>query len=167
VSLDRFELLELRRDDGIQTYHARDVITSRPVQVHLFANGQTLDTLALLAKVAYLPETDRRRIIDRGMFQGKPYVVTDRLAGFASLREWLELKTVPTVDQQFAQLFDAQPEAAPRPETAPILLTKPAEPDPTPSRAPAGSSILGLTLGIAAAILFLAILVAFVIFRRH
>ena len=51
VGLDRFELLELRRDDGVQTYHAREVATARPVQVHLFANGRMEDALKLFYKV--------------------------------------------------------------------------------------------------------------------
>ncbi len=153
MSIDRFELLELRRDDGVQTYHARDVATKRPVQVHLFANGNTRESLALLAKVAFLPEAERRRVIDRGMSGGRPYVVTDRLAGFASLREWLELKTSPTIDQQFFQLFE---ESAPAPE--PVV----------PAGEPRKSApILAMVLGVGAAILFLALLIVFVAFRPH
>ena len=154
MSLERFELLELRRDDGIQTYHAREVATARPVQVHLFAEGETRDTLALLAKVAFLPEPDRRRVLDRGSFQGTPYIVTDRLTGFASLREWLESKGKPTVDHEFARLFEPEPP----PESAPEL-----EPDESPD--PGQSRILALALGVGAAVVFLALLLAFIAFR--
>src|SRR5579863_1753598 len=109
VALDRFELLELRRDDGVQTFHAREISTARPVQVHLFANGSVQDHLALLARINHLPDSERRRVIDRGVSQGKPYLVTDRLAGFASLREWLDANSAPpaSVDQQFYALFES------------------------------------------------------------
>jgi hypothetical protein len=158
VSLGRFELLELRRDDGIQTYHAREIATKRPVQVHVFANGPSPDNLALLTKVAYLPDAERNRVIDRGMIQGRPYVVTDRLAGFASLREWLDQKSVAmqTLDQQFAQLFD-------RPMSVEIT-PKLEEPSGIASR-PLRSRILALVLGTAAAILFLVLLLASIAFR--
>jgi len=159
VSLGRFELLELRHDDGIQTYHAREITTKRPVQVHVFANGPSPDNLALLTKVAYLPDVERHRVIDRGMIQGRPYVVTDRLAGFASLREWLDQKSVAmqTLDQQFAQLFDSEP-------TRVQIATKPEQPSGIASR-PIQSRILALALGTAAAILFLVLLLASIAFH--
>lgn len=116
MSLDQFELLELRRDGGIQTYHAREIATARPVQVHLFPYGRTQESDALLGMVDQLPETERRRVLDRGESRGLPYVVTDRLAGYADLREWLAVNTFhaepsaparpPSVDDQFFALFD-------------------------------------------------------------
>ena len=156
VSLGRFELLELRHDDGIQTYHAREITTKRPVQVHVFANGPSPDNLALLTKVAYLPDVERHRVIDRGMIQGRPYVVTDRLAGFASLREWLDQKSVAmeTLDHQFAQLFDTPMSV----EITPKLE------EPSASK-PLRSRILALALGAAAAILFLVLLLASIAFH--
>jgi hypothetical protein len=167
VNLDRFELLELRRDDGIQTYHAREIATKRPVQVHVFPDGHSPESLALLSKVAYLPEAERRRVIDRGMFQGRPYVVTDRLAGYASLREWLDRSNASTstrsVDEQFAQLFDKTPvlEKTPAPVT-PIRMRPRDEPEE-----PEDSPMQPLVLGVAAAILFLVLLLAFTLFHRR
>ena len=109
---DRFELLELRRDDGIQTYHAREIATARPVQVHVLGQGETPENVALLARIEHLPEAEWRRVIERGEVQGLPYVVTDRLAGHPGFREWLTVKTDPTVrhqslDAQFLELFDS------------------------------------------------------------
>lgn len=123
VSLDRFELLELRRDGEIQTYHAREVATARPVQVHLFTLGNTAESAALLGLIGHLPEAERRRVIDRGESQGIPYLVTDRLAGYADVREWITRNAaaapIPqatrpaTVDEQFFALFDAPAARAP------------------------------------------------------
>ncbi len=159
VGLDRFQLVELRYDDGIQTYHAREVATSRPVQVHLFAEGQTRDTLALMSKLGYLPEHERRRVIDRGVHEGVPYLVTERLAGFASLREWIDRTSEPTVDEQFAMLFEEEPAQEPAP------VEQFLEPVTPPKRG--WKSVLGLALGVVAALVFLVVLVALFAFRPH
>ncbi len=107
---DRFELLELRRDDGIQTFHAREIATARPVQVHLLTR-KSPENEALLLRLEHLPDAERRRIIDRGETEGVLYVVTDRLAGHPGFREWLTVKSDPAerisaLDQQFLELFD-------------------------------------------------------------
>ena len=188
MSLERYELLELRGDDGVQTYHARDTATRKAVQVHIFSDGQSRDALILLAKVAYLPDADRRRILDRGMTQGHPFVVTDRLAGFASLREWLEIKSSPTLDQQFARLFEPAPRefrAAMKPDRPMALLVHPGGrrvetdadpmailPAPLPrtrrdGAEPGKPPIFALLVGILAAVVFLVILIAVLAFRPH
>jgi hypothetical protein len=157
VAFDRFELLELRRDDGIQTFHAREISTARPVQVHVFAMASAEDSMALLARINRLPDAERRRVIDRGVSQGKPYVVTDRLAGFASLREWLEAKAsqqspaAPSIDEQFFQLFDSD---VPEP---PVEAVQPPKSGFTP--------LVAMALGIAAALIFLVLVLAAIAFR--
>ncbi len=119
MSLDRFELLELRREGSVQTYHAREISTARPVQVHMFTGGDTGESAELLAMVSKLPESERRRVLDRGESHGVPYIVTDRLAGYVDFREWVTVNSrpssapsparEPTVDEQFFQLFDSAP----------------------------------------------------------
>ena len=154
MALDRFELLELRRDDGIQTFHAREVSTARPVQVHLFTSGNAPENLALLARVNRLPDAERRRVIDRGVSGGRFYLVTDRLAGFAGLREWLESKAAPaSLDQQFFALFD--PEAPQAPPQSPA----------GDGEARTGSPVGAFALGILFALLFLAVVIAAFVFH--
>lgn len=136
MSLDRFELLELRRQGGIQTYHAREIATARPVQVHFFTEGNTPDTDTLLGMLHRLPEAERRRVLDRGESRGLPYIVTDRLAGYADFREWLtsNAASVPapsrrlTVDEQFFALFDSPAPQMPAPPSGapPAAMTSPA-----------------------------------------
>ncbi len=114
---ERFELLELRRNDGIQTFHAREIATARPVQVHVLSDGDSAENRALLARLEHLPEIERLRIVAAGDYEGMPYVVTDRLAGYPGFREWLMEKTDPTernltLDLQFQQLFDPNAETA-------------------------------------------------------
>lgn len=146
VSLERFELLELRRDGEIQTYHAREIATARPVQVHLFSRGNTAENAALLGLIGQLPETERRRVIDRGESHGIPYLVTDRLAGYADVREWITTNAaaapIPhvtrpaTVDEQFFALFDSAT-AAPTPSAVPpVAKVEPAPPPKFESPAP-------------------------------
>src|SRR5712691_6771523 len=90
---DRFELLELQRDDGIRTFQAREIATGRLVQAHLFVHAHAPESAALLQKLDVLPEEERGRIVDRGEHQGTPYVVTERLVDQPGLREWLVSKT--------------------------------------------------------------------------
>ncbi len=133
MSLDRFELLELRREGSVQTYHAREISTARPVQVHLFTGaGESAD---LLRMVPNLPDSERRRVLDRGESQGVPYIVTDRLAGYVDFREWVTANSKPspeagappspardsTVDEQFFQLFDSAPPAFSPSAAGPVL----------------------------------------------
>lgn len=145
VSLDRFEILELRLQGPVQTYHAREIATARPVQVHLFVTGETPENAELLALIPQLPDSERRRVIDRGETRGFPYVVTDRLAGYADFREWLTVNSRAqppgrplTVDEQFFQLFDSPAAAA---AAAAAAAPAPArEPDPFQGLRPAQGS---------------------------
>ena len=150
VALDQFELLELRRDDGIQTFHAREIATARPVQVHLLNNGSVPENLALLSRINRLPEAERRHVIDRGVFHGRPYVVTDRLAGFASLREWLDAKALAaSLDEQFYDLFEGE---KPKTETG-------------HTRGKKGILVGAMALGVMVALLFLGLAIA--VFAFH
>jgi hypothetical protein len=91
VSLyDRFELLGLYRDDGVKTFEAREIATGRPVKVHLFVQAGAPLQAALLKAVEHLPDEERQRIIDRGKHEGTPYLVTDRLADYPGLSEWVQ-----------------------------------------------------------------------------
>jgi hypothetical protein len=121
---DRFQLLDLRRDEGARTFEAREIATGRPVLVHLFADPSAPLNHVLLEKIDALPQKEQARVIDRGEHEGGVYVVTDRLAEYGGLREWLALKptkpldaasewrTMPvkaSVDDQLANLFETGP----------------------------------------------------------
>src|SRR5258708_38566929 len=85
-----YDLTDLvRDDDGIKTFSGREIATGRPVQVHLFTRGQSLEMQALLKKVAELPPAGRALVIDRGEHESTPYVVTAILMGHSGFREWL------------------------------------------------------------------------------
>lgn len=87
---ERYELLDLNRDDGVKTFEAREIATGRPVKVHLFVRPSAPLQAALLKAIDRLSEPDLQRIIERGKHEGTPYVVTDRLPDFPGLSEWVQ-----------------------------------------------------------------------------
>jgi hypothetical protein len=133
---DRFELLGLHRDDGIKTFQAREVLTGRLVQVHLFVHPDAPESVALLKKLDLLPEEERLRIVDRGENQGTLYVVTDRLMDQPGFREWLVAKTKKPAPEAPPQLEKKPLEAA----GAWKIVTAPppaAKSSPEPAKTPA------------------------------
>jgi hypothetical protein len=87
---ERYELLDLNRDLGVKTFEAREIATGRPVKVHLFEHPSAPLQAALLKAIDKLSAEQRRRIIERGKHERTPYVVTDRLSGYAGLSEWVQ-----------------------------------------------------------------------------
>jgi hypothetical protein len=142
---DRFELLELLRDDGIRTFRARETATGKPVQVHLFPLA-TAQNVASLARLDHLPERSRRNILDRGEQAGVPYVVTRPLGDRPNFREWLAAQ-----------------------ESTPDQVSDETTPPPVERLAPpvaiAAKSVLAITLGVAAAVLFLVVIIVLIALR--
>jgi hypothetical protein len=94
VSLyDRYELLDLSRDLGVKTFEARQISTGRPVKVHLFEHRSAPLQAALLKAIDSLSAEERQHIIERGKHERTPYIVTDRLTGYAGLSEWVQAVT--------------------------------------------------------------------------
>ena len=84
----RYELLEgLRDEEGIRSCRGQDLASGQPVEVHLFMNGQSEDSKALLRRVVGMPRGGTSALFDFGEEQGTPYVVTRPLGG--SFREWV------------------------------------------------------------------------------
>ena len=89
----RFELLRLVRDDGVKSFEGVEKSTGRPVLAHLFVNPQAVSSRVMLEQLGHLPQADLRRVVDRGTHEGTPYVITDRLADYPGLSEFLIAKT--------------------------------------------------------------------------
>ncbi len=176
---DRFELLDMRHNDGVLTYHAREIATARPVQIHFLSDPA--ENRGLVASLDRLTDVERRRVLDRGIMQGIPYVVTDRLNGDATFREWLSRSVGasrrPGPDTDFWKLFDSGQSAA---AAAPALareapvFEKEAEPEPEAESessstiaVPAVKLTLGFALGILAAVAVLLLALALFAFRTH
>jgi len=82
-----YDQLELRRDDGIQTFAGRDRATGQPVEIHHFTTSHSLEMKALLRKVVTLPKTGR--LLEFGEHLGTPWVVTKPLDGYPGVRDWI------------------------------------------------------------------------------
>lgn len=162
---DRFQLLDLKRDEGARTFEAREIATGRPVLVHLFADARSPLSRVLLVKLDTLPEHERQRIIDRGAHEGGIYLVTDRLAEYGGLREWLKVhhedrpkpmdargawQIKPVAEPPVSTLGNSaeqtlqmpappvnEPGAFTREFAPPVLRPAPPSPSPSPSPAPA------------------------------
>jgi hypothetical protein len=127
VSLyERYELLDLNRDDGVKTFEAREIATGRPVKVHLFVRPAAPLQAALLKAIDHLSEPDLQRIVERGKHEGTPYVVTDRLPDYPGLSEWL----------QAASHQSKSKPAKPVLETAGAWKVQPNPPPPAPAALP-------------------------------
>ena len=87
----KYELLELKKDDGVKTFLAKHIASGRPVLAHLFVTPGSPDQRALLKLVDELQENERKRILERGETDGTPFLITDRLIDYPSLRDWLNV----------------------------------------------------------------------------
>ena len=122
---ERYELLDLNRDDGVKTFEAREIATGRPVKVHLFVRPSAPLQAALLKAIGHLSEPDLQRILERGKHEGTPYVVTDRLPDYPGLSEWV----------QAASHQSKSKPAKPVLETAGAWKVQPDPPPPSPAPA--------------------------------
>jgi hypothetical protein len=93
---DRFELLDLIREDGVQTFRARERATGRAVEVHFAPSEDAVSGLDG---------------IDRGVHDGKHYVVTASATPLDSAGAW---RIKP-----FEPLAQPAPAAAPQPAAEP------------------------------------------------
>lgn len=132
---ERYELLDLNRDDGVKTFEAREIATGRPVKVHLFVRPSAPLQAALLKAIEHLSESDRERIVERGKHEGTPYVVTDRLADYPGLSEWVQAASHKNKSKaakpvlETAGAWKVQPDPAPAPSA-------PQTPPPAPAALP-------------------------------
>lgn len=117
----RYELLEVLRDDeGIRSARGHDLASGQVVEVHLFLNGHSMESKAMLRKIVAMPRGGASALIDFGEDQGTPYVVTRPLGG--AFREWV------LNESRRAQGFGPPPPPVPQMPFAP-----PPPPPPPPS----------------------------------
>src|SRR5258708_7410580 len=127
---DRFELLDLLRDDGVKTFKAQEIATQRAVEAHLFVNPYAPLSLVLLTRIEQLPASELTRILDRGRHEGTPYFVTEPITDYPGFREWVMAKRrapatelPPTVHPAMAGTMDRAGAWQIRPVTPPPVST--------------------------------------------
>jgi hypothetical protein len=126
---DRFELLELLREDDGQTFRARDNATGRMVEVHFLSPG--------------LNQPPSGNVIEQGSHEGKRYVVRMPPAAESvpldSAGAW-RIKTAPPPSPSqppsppepgdFTRMFQLRQAPEPAPLPASLAASKPAQPAP-------------------------------------
>jgi hypothetical protein len=113
----RYELDRLIADGDAKTFRALENSSGRAVLLHMFnPQGQPVLT-ALKSKLAKDPQRPAPPLIELGEFAGSPYVVTEEIAGFRNIREWVA--TLPGVEAiPVAPVIPAPP----APQTTPTLV---------------------------------------------
>ncbi|MBL8175934.1 MAG: hypothetical protein JNK48_14755, partial [Bryobacterales bacterium] len=91
----KYELLEVLRDDGVKSFQGRELSTGREVEVHLFVGvpGKSEPPYDLVDKIRNLSGESRSHLLEVGEHLGTPYVVTLPLQGFSHLRDWVNAKS--------------------------------------------------------------------------
>lgn len=142
---DRFELGALLRDDGVQTFAAKDRTGGPDLLAHFFSNPA--EAAELSDALDRLPPREKQRIVHRGERAGTAYVVTGNLPGYVGFREWLAengraarpldaagawkvILPEHSVDEQFLALFPTGERVQANAETA-----VPSSPPPPPAHA--------------------------------
>ena len=139
---ERYELLDLNRDIGVKTFEARELATGRPVKVHLFVHPSAPLQAALLKAIDKLPDNQRERILERGKHEGTPYVVTDRLADYPGLSEWVQAaghsdkSAKPVLEKAGAWKVPAAPAAVAPVASVPSPVSQPIPPPASRSVSP-------------------------------
>jgi hypothetical protein len=91
MSLDTsYEVLEMLRDDGVQTFRAKEKATGRGLEIHLLPPFGRPENKTLFEKLKTLPLEARRRFLDIGFDGSTPYLVTDPLPGNRGFKGWAE-----------------------------------------------------------------------------
>jgi hypothetical protein len=123
----KYELERLIADGEVKTFRATENISGRLVFLHLFNPEAQPVLVALRSRFAQDPLHLTPPLIALGEFAGNPYSVTEPIAPFTNLREWLGLAAAPAPvsippiakpvvekTDSFARLFaDSKPAPAP------------------------------------------------------
>jgi len=151
-----FKLLVLIHDGDTKSYLARHPSFDRTVMLHVLPQPGSTACDELIALMERLSPAAQKMILDRGEENGAGYLVTDKIADFRSLRDWLEKAAVaplvapvpaepaapeaPPVEApapapapapgEFTRLFQAVPATSAAPDPPPPPAAQPAAPQP-------------------------------------
>ncbi|MBI3209096.1 MAG: hypothetical protein HYZ37_09385 [Candidatus Solibacter usitatus] len=128
---EKYDLMEVLRDDGVKSFQALEKDTGRAVELHLLAGqpGVTEPPYELLEMIRTLTPDGAALFLEAGEHLGTPFVITHPLIGFAGFRHWVaqnQLVLPPTFDR-FARVGQWKVPAAiaePRPATTEAAVPK-------------------------------------------
>src|ERR1019366_5477084 len=91
----KYELLDLLKDEGVKVFNAREIVTGRPVTVFLFVGEQARLHADLLEQLRASQRPDRTGLLEVGDTQGTPFVATEPLGGLADLKRIVAVPQPP------------------------------------------------------------------------
>ena len=82
----KYELLDLLKDEGVKVFNARETATGRRITVFLFVGDQARLQADLLEQLRASQRPGRPDLLEVGDAQGTPFVATEPLGGLADLK---------------------------------------------------------------------------------
>ncbi len=137
--VEKYELLDLIAENETRTYLARERASVRMVMVHQLLPGPNrISLLELVLRTRMIPSSPGRlQILELGEHGGIPYVVTEIIPGFQTLRQWLQEELAVAAKAPGPGVPPAQAGAWP----APTISEEPAPPAPHVAATPAASPV--------------------------
>src|ERR1035441_5626831 len=83
----KYELLDLLKDEGVKVFNARETATGRRITVFLFVGEQARLHADLLVQLRASQRPGRADLLEVGDNQGTPFVATEPLGGLADLKQ--------------------------------------------------------------------------------
>jgi hypothetical protein len=103
----KYELLDLLKDEGVKVFNAREISTGRRIAVFLFVGEQARLHAELLEQLRASLRPDRTDLLEVGDNQGIPFVVTEPLGGMAELKRKVAVSPAPPAAAQAGRPPDA------------------------------------------------------------
>ncbi len=143
----KYELLDLLKDEGVKVFNAREISTGRRIAVFLFVGEQARLHAELLEQLRASLRPDRTDLLEVGDNQGIPFVVTEPLGGMAELKRKVAVSPAPPAAAQAGRPPDAFTSIGVRHVPAPTLSgargATPVTPLPPAATAPPAQSAPG------------------------
>ena len=127
----KYELLDVLKDEGVQVFNARELATGRRITVFLFVGEQARLHAGLLEQLRASQRSGRPGLLEVGDNQGTPYAATEMLGGLADLKRMAVVAPAPPATRA------GKPDAFTRVGVWHIAA-------PTPSRAPEATPVTPL-----------------------
>src|ERR1019366_1509821 len=91
----KYELLDLIKDEGVKVFNARETATGRRITVFLFVGEQARLHADLLAQLHASQRPGHADLLEVGDNQGTPFVATEPLGGLADLKRKVMVPQAP------------------------------------------------------------------------
>ena len=103
----KYELLDLLKDEGVKVFNAREISTGRRITVFLFVGEQARLQADLLVQLRASQRPGQTDLLEVGDNQGTPYVATEPLGGLADLKRKVAVSPAPPIAAQEGRPPDA------------------------------------------------------------